>query len=190
MLSQIGQLLVDLVASFFVYVLLVRFHFQWLRVPFRNPLGEFVVAATNWIVRPARRAIPPLAGLDLASLVAAWLLQAAALWALHALRGWEVGSAPGFAAGMLAGLALVDLVRFSLYILVFAVLVQVVLSWVNPYSPVAPLFDAMTRPFLRPVRRLVPPIANVDLSPLVLLVALQVLLIPLAHLRDLVGGAF
>jgi YggT family protein len=70
------------------------------------------------------------------------------------------------------------------------VIVNVVLSWVNPYSPVAPVFDAMTRPFLRPIRRLVPPIANVDLSPLVLLIVLQILMIPLAHLRGLAGGVF
>ena len=72
----------------------------------------------------------------------------------------------------------------------FALIVQAVLSWVNPYSPVAPVFDALTRPFLRPIRRFVPPLGNVDLSPLVLIVALQVLLIPLAHLRGLAAGLF
>lgn len=188
MISQIGQLLVDVVASFFVYLLLARFHFQWLRVPFRNPLGEFVVVATNWIVMPARRIVPPLAGFDLATLAAAWLLQGAGLWALHALRGAEPNSAPGAAAGVLAALALVDLLRGSVHILMFAVLVQVVLSWVNPVSPVAPMFEVITRPFLRPIRRYVPPIANVDLSPLVLLVLLQVLLIAIAHLRDRAGA--
>ena len=188
MLSQIGQLIVDVAASFFVFLLLARFHFQWLRVPFRNPPGEFVIAVTNWIVRPARRAIPPLGGLDLATLAAAWLLQALALWALYSLRGWEFGAAPGTGVALLASGALIDLVRYSLYILVFAVIVQAVLSWVSPYSPVGPIFDALTRPFLRPIRRLVPPIANVALSPLVLLVLLQVLLIPLAHLRGLLGG--
>ena len=54
--------LVDTVAAFFVYLLLARFHFQWLGVPFRSQIGEFVIVATNWIVRPARRVIPPLAG--------------------------------------------------------------------------------------------------------------------------------
>lgn len=190
MLAQIGQLLVDVVASFLVYLLLARFLWQWLRVPFRNPLGEFLVATTNWAVRPLRRVIAPLAGLDLASLVAAWLAQMLALWALSALRGGEFGAAPGAAAAILAATAFVDLIRYSLYVLIFAVIVNVVLSWVNPYSPVAPVFDAMTRPFLRPIRRLVPPIANVDLSPLVLLIVLQVLMIPLAHLRGLAGGVF
>jgi YggT family protein len=68
--------------------------------------------------------------------------------------------------------------------------VQVLLSWLNPYSPVAPIFGAMTRPFLAPIRRFVPPIANFDLSPLVLLVLLQVVLIPLAHLRQVAIGWF
>jgi YggT family protein len=70
------------------------------------------------------------------------------------------------------------------------VLVGVMLSWLNPYSPVAPIFNAMTRPFLAPIRRFVPPIASFDLSPLVLLVLLQVLLIALAHLRGLAAGLF
>ena len=75
------------------------------------------------------------------------------------------------------------LVRYSLYILVFAVFVQVAISWVNPDAPLAPLFDMVTRPFLRPLRRYVPPVGRVDLTPLVLLVILYVLLIPLNHLR-------
>lgn len=190
MFTQIAQLLVDVVAGLFVYLLLLRFHFQWLRVPFRNPLGEFVVATTDWMVLPARRVVPALAGLDLATLFLAWLLQALALYALYAIRGWEFGSTPGIALAILALLAVLDVVRYSLYILVFAVIVQVVLSWVNPHSPVAPIFDALTRPFLRPIRRYVPPVASVDLSPLVLLVLLQVVLIPLAHLRTLAGGMF
>ena len=190
MFSQIGQLLVDVGASFFVYLLLARFHLQWLRVSFRNQLGEFVLGATRWIVMPARRIVPALAGYDLATFAAAWLLQAVALWVLYSLKGWEPGAAPGSAAAILGAVSLVDLARNSVHILMFAVLVQVVFSWVNPYSPVAPIFDAITRPFLGPIRRLVPPIANVDLSPLVLLVVLQVLLIVLAQLRDLAGALF
>jgi YggT family protein len=190
MFAQISELLVDALAGLVVFVLLARFLMQWLRVSFRNPAGEFIIATTNWAVLPLRHVIPSVAGLDLASLTAAWLAQMLALWALSALRGSALGPAPGIAAAILAAVALVDLIRFSCYILAFAVIVQAVLSWVNPYSPVAPIFDAMTRPFLRPVRRFVPPLANVDLSPLVLLILLQVLLIPLAHLRALAGGVF
>jgi YggT family protein len=85
--------------------------------------------------------------------------------------------------------AIFDLARYSVYILVFAVVVQAVLTWVSPHSPVLYLFDAITRLFLRPIRRVVPLLGSIDLSPLVLLVLLQVALIMLAHLRGAVGGA-
>ena len=182
MLGQIGIFLVDTLATFIVFLLLARFLFQWLRVPFRNPVGDFLLATTSWIVVPARRVIPGLAGLDLATFLLAWVLQFTGLWIQAAIAGAQ----PPLLA--LAAVALVDLVRFGFYLLVFAVIVQAVLSWVNPYTPVAPAFDALTRPFLRPLRRVVPPIANVDLTPLILLVVLQVLLIPLAHLRLLAAG--
>jgi YggT family protein len=179
--AQIGVFLVDAVASFFVFVLLARFHFQWLRVPFRNPVGEFVLATTSFMVLPVRRVIPGVAGLDLATLLLAWLLQATSLWLQTQILGAEVG------AMALAAIAAVDLLRYSLYILVFAVIVQAVLSWVNPYTPVAPAFDTITRPFLRPLRRFVPPLGGVDLTPLILLVILQVLLFPVAALRVAAG---
>jgi YggT family protein len=187
---QIASFLVDVVVGFFVYLLLTRFLFQWLRVPFRNVVGEFVIALTNWLVLPARRVIPSLAGLDLASLLLAWVLQALLVYVLYLIMGVNFSSEPETVVAVIAGLALVDLLRFAVYILVFALIVQAVLSWVNPYSPIGPLVDALTRPFLRPIRRFVPPLGNVDLSLLVLIVLLQVLLIPLAHLRGLAGGLF
>jgi YggT family protein len=177
MLAQIATFLVDTIVSLIVFLLLARFHFQWLRVPFRNPMGEFLLATTNWLVLRARRVIPGLMGLDLATLLAAFALQALGLWAQFAIAGADPG------AVAIAAVAAVDLVRYSLYILVFAVFVQVAISWINPDAPLAPFFDLVTRPFLRPLRRYVPPVGRVDLTPLVLLVILYVLLIPLNHLR-------
>ena len=170
MLIQIGTFLIDNVVAFFVVLLLARFHFQWLRVGFRNPLGEFILATTSWIALPARRVIPGLAGLDLATLLAAWLLRGLGLWALTAL----VGAEPSALA--IAAVALVDLARFSVYLLIFAVFLLAILSWVNPHAPVAPVFNAIARPFLRPIRRILPPVGGVDLSPLVLLLVLWVAL--------------
>ena len=190
MLTQIASLIVDFVGGFFVLMFLLRFYFQWLRVPFRNQVGEFVIATTNWMVKPARRVLPSLFGLDLASFACAWLLQAALLALLLTIAGRDLTSAPGIAAGALFAIALVDLLALSIKILLFIVIVQAVLSWVNQYSPMAPVFDALTRPLLRPIRRVVPPLANVDLSPLVLIVLLQVILIPLAELRRLASGLF
>ena len=182
MIGQIAVFLVDTVVTFLVFLLLARFLFQWLRVPFRNPAGEFLLAMTGWIVAPARRVVPGLAGLDLATLLLSWLLQFFGLWTQAGI----VGAQPSVLA--LAAVALVDLARFGVYLLVFGVIVQAVLSWVNPYTPIGPAFDALTRPLLRPLRRFVPPIGNIDLTPLILLVALQVLLIPLGHLRLLAAG--
>jgi len=189
-LSQIATLLVDVVTSFFIYLLLARFMFQWLRVPFRNVAGNFIIAATNWMVVPARRVIPSLFGLDLASLLLAWLIQGLALWAFYALAGASVASSFDIAAATLAVLALVDLLRFVLYVLIFVLIVLVVLSWVAPHSDMMPVCNAVLRPFLRPIRRVVPLLGNFDLSPLILIVILQVLLIPLAHLRGLAAGLF
>src|SRR5260221_329636 len=90
MFAQIATFLIDTVVSFLVFLLLARFHFQWLRVPFRNPMGEFLLATTSWIVLPARRVVPGLAGLDLATLLIAWLLQALGLWA----QAWIAGAEP------------------------------------------------------------------------------------------------
>jgi YggT family protein len=179
MFGQIAIFLIDTVVSFIVLLLLARFHFQWLRVPFRNPVGEFLVATTNWIVLPARRVIPGLAGLDLATLLTAWMVQALGLWAKLAIAGSE----PGVVA--LLAVAALELVRFSVYILVFALIVQAVFSWVNPSAPLAWIFNAMTQPFLRPLRRFIPPVGGIDLTPLVLIVALQVLIFPINYLQAL-----
>ena len=177
MLGQMASLLVDAAVSALVYLFLIRFHLQWLRVPFRNAMGQFVLATTNWAVVPARRIVPSLAGLDLATLIVAWLAQALGLWVQLALLRAE----PTLAA--LAAVAAVDLLRFSVYILVFAVVLHVAITWINPDAPAEPLLDMVTRPFLRPLRRYVPPVAHVDLTPMVLIVVLWVLLVPLNYLR-------
>ena len=190
MLSQIASIVVDFVGGFFVLMFLLRFHLQWLRVPFRNQLGEFVIATTNWMVMPARRVIPSLLGLDLASLLCAWLLQAALLALLLVIGGRDLSSAPGIAAGVIFALALVDLLQLTVKLLLFVVILQAALSWINPGNPIQYVLDAITRPLLRPIRRFLPPIANVDLSPLVLMLVLLVLLVPISELRGLAAGLF
>lgn len=177
--------IIETVAGLFTVALLVRFYLQWARAPQRNPFSDFVNALTNFAVRPTRRFIPGLWGLDLASLVLAWLVQFVQLSLVLLLRGYDFGDGSGQAIIAILLLAAVLLLRMSLYIVIVVLIAQAVLSWVNPYSPVAPLLNAMARPFLRPFQRLIPPVANVDLSPLFVIIACQLMLmLPVAYLES------
>jgi YggT family protein len=186
MLSQIAILLIKTAFGLFVYVLLLRFYMQLLRAPFRNPVGQFVAALSDWIVRPARRAIPGLFGLDLASFLLAWIAEALMLALLYWLRGFSFAGAPGIAAGVLFTLAALELLQISLYLLIGVVIIQVIISWVNPHTALAPIFDSLTRPFYAVFRRFIPAIGNVDLSPLFVLLIAQILLIALDDLSRMV----
>ncbi len=176
MLVQIADLLLLNVFGLFVYVLLLRFYMQLLRAPFRNPAGQFVTALTNWMVFPARRLIPGLMGIDFATILLAWLVQALMLTLLLLLHGKTLASASGAGAGLLFGLAAVKLLQASLYLLIAVVILHVLFSWFNPQTPIGPLLDSLTRPFYAVFRRFIPPIGNVDLSPIFVLIVAQVLL--------------
>lgn len=190
MLSQIGSLLIDTLGMLLVYTLLLRFHMQWLRAPFRNPVGEFIAALTNWAVLPVRRIIPGILGLDIATLLLAWVAQAVVMALLLLLRGYDLGSAPGIAMAVLAITALLELLAVSIKLLIIAAIVQAVLSFVAPYSVIAPVLDALTRRFYAPFRRFIPPLGNVDLSPLFLILAAQIVLIVLDRVKQLAASPF
>ena len=165
--------------------LLLRFYMQWVRAPYRNPLADFVNALTDFMVRPARRFIPGLWGLDLPTLLLAWLAQLLELLVVLQVRGFRYGAEVGMAGIGLAALAALAVLKMLIYIVLVATLLQALLSWINPGSPIAPLLDAMTRPMLRVFRRRIPPVGNVDLSPLFVLVACQLLLmLPVAWLES------
>ena len=184
MLTQTLIFLIVTLGDLFALALLLRFMLQLLRAPARNPFSQFVAALTDFVVRPARRVIPGWRGLDLATLVLAWLTEMVQSWIVLQLKGYELGSAAGIA---LAALAAIQIVRLTVYVVMVAVVVQAVLSWVSPYNPLAPLLTSVTRPFLRPFQKWVPTVANVDLSPLFVLIICQLLLtVPLTWLDALI----
>ncbi len=189
MLIQLLLFVLQAFFGFFVLLLLLRFHMQWLRVSFRNPLGRFVLTLTDRMVMPTRRIVPSALGLDLSSLLLALLLHGVYLllsfWLIGFSFGDRLGFSPALAALALLGIALMELLNYSIYILMAVIAFVVILSWVNPHAPLAPLFNSLARPFLRPFQRLIPPIAQIDLSPLFLLLTLQVLLILLVYLRSI-----
>ena len=176
----IAQVVFDLLTL----TLLLRFYLQWVRAPYRNPLADFVNALTDFMVRPARRVLPGLWGIDLPTLLLAWLMQLLEWLIVLQVRGFRFGAEVGLALVGIAAVAAVAVAQMLVYIVLFSTLLQALLSWINPGSPIAPLLDAMTRPFLRMFRRRIPPIGNVDLSPLFLMVACQLLLmLPIAWLE-------
>jgi YggT family protein len=184
MLAQTLIFLITTLGDLLVIAFLLRFILQWLRAPARNQLSLFVAALTDFAVRPMRRVLPGLWGMDLSSLFLAWLTAALEMSLVLLLKGNALGAAPGTAIIVVALLGILSLIRLSLYIVMMAVVLQAILSWVNPDSPIAPLLNTVTRPVLRPFRRLVPPIANVDLSPLFLLITCQLILsVPLMWLE-------
>jgi len=134
-------------------------------------------------VRPVRRLVPGLFGLDTASLLLAWLCQV--VYQGTALGFSGVLSAVSLAPTLVVALlALLEVAKIGLYLVIGAVIVSAVFSWVNPYAPLAEVFNTLTRPLLRPFRRVIPPVGGVDLSPLALLLVLQIALFVIASLRN------
>jgi YggT family protein len=190
-LTQAAMFLADTIIGLFSLALLLRFYLQLVRAPYRNPISQFLCALTDFLVLPARRVIPGLWGMDLATLVLAWATQVLLVFVLLSLGTENLRSGMGTVIAAACLLSAIKIVKMSIYILMVAVIVQAILSWVNPYSPVMPLLNSLTAPFLRPLKKRVPTIANVDLSPLVLIIALQlVLMVPVAWLELNVGKLF
>ena len=182
MLNQAIAFVIETIFNIFILTALVRFWMQALRAPARNPLAQFTMALTDFAVKPMRRLLPGFFKLDVASLAVAWIAEVVLLAILSLLQGVEIVN--GAALSVILFLALVKLVRLTVYIVMGAVLLQALLSWVNPYHPVAPFFEALTRPFLKPFQRAVPPIGGVDITPVLVLIACQlVLMLPVAWLE-------
>ncbi len=183
MSNQILVFILDTFLGLFSLALLLRFYLQLLRVPFHNPLSQFLIAVTDFIVRPARRVIPGWAGMDLSTLVLAWLMQVLILVGVSLLQGYDFSVNPGQSMVVMSLLALVELISTTCYIVMAMIIVQAILSWVNPNSPLAPILDSFTQPILGVFRKSIPPVANVDLSPLFALILIQLLLMIISGMR-------
>jgi len=187
--EQIIKYLLDVVFGLFTYALLLRFAMQVMRAPFRNPLGQAVIALTDWIVKPLRRVLPGFKGVDWASLLATTLFQF--LWLLSYALVFGSFSFAGPAIPFLLLATLLALVRAVLWLLIVVVIVQAVLSWVAPDGPLSGLLNALTFPFLRPIRRVIPPVGGVlDLSPLIVIVIAQLILLTLPYLEGSLTAMF
>lgn len=178
--TEAAILIVQVVFGLYILAVLLRFLFQLARADFYNPISQFLVAFTNPLLKPLRRIIPGLFGVDLASLVLLLALKCLEIFIVSMLHGFPAGVAPVIIA------AVVDLLRLTINVYFYAILMRVILSWFMPYgmnrNPAGDLLVSLTEPLMRPARRLIPSVGGLDLSPIVVLLGLQLLLLALAHL--------
>lgn len=188
MMQQAVQFLLDVLLQPFAIILLLRFHLQWLRAPMRNPAGEFIMALTNFIVLRTRRYIPSFRGYDSSTLLLAYVFETLYVYLSEFI--WIYSSPDDNHLHLVLGLLIMGLVKLlslSIYLLMIAAIIQAILSWFNPHTAVAPVFNAITSPFIRPLRRHIPPVGNVDLSAFILIILCQLtLMIPVYYLDRLV----
>lgn len=165
------EFVINTLFSLYVLVLMLRFLLAWVRADFYNPVSQFLVKASNPLLVPLRRVIPPVGGLDLASILLMLAVQMLGIALILLLRGGGIDPL------LLLLLSLSELVDLLFKVFIYGILIQAILSWINPgaYNPAVSLLYSLTDPVLRPVRRVVPPISGLDLSPLVAILGLEVL---------------
>lgn len=183
-LTQPAVFLVQVLFGLYATLVILRFLLQLTRADFYNPLSQFIVKATKPLLNPLRRVIPGVSGIDIASLILAWFVIMLEQLAILALAG------AGLQIMGAALLAIPELLSLIINVFLFAILIQVIISWINPGSlnPAVGLIHSLTQPLLEPVRRRMPDMGGLDLSPMVAmlgLVVLEMLLIP--PIKDLIG---
>lgn len=176
MFANAFEFLLDTLLGLLTIAFLLRCYLQLTGAPFHNPFSQSVIALTNFAVRPLRRIVPALGWLDTASLLLALLTQLTLQLAIIWLRDFPLLVAGYQIFLALLGLAALGIIKLTLYLLLYAVIIQAVLSWINPHTPLAPVLDSLTRPFLRPLRRHMPTTAGIDFSPLIVFIVVQLLL--------------
>ena len=173
MLSTALEFLLTTILNLLTLVFLLRFFMQLLKAPFNNPLGLMVMTLSDFAVKPVRRVIPSFKKIDLSTLLLALITQLLLQFSLLMLRDFPLFVAGEGAWLGLIGLSFLGLLRTALDVFFYAILLQVILSWVNPHSPFSGVLDTLTRPILSPIRRIIPSTNGLDFSPLVALILLQ-----------------
>ena len=162
---SIVMLVVNAIATLLGGALLLRFWMQAIRVRPPSTVAQFTFQLSDWLVRPLRRIVPGVGGYDWASLIGAFLIVLLATSVLF-IAGWT--------AQAVLLLALQRFLEWILYGFMILLVLEAVFSWINPHAPLAPFVRALNEPLLRPLRRIVPLVGNLDLSLLVALILLQI----------------
>jgi YggT family protein len=165
--------LVGTLLDLYIAAVLLRLLLQWVRADFYNPICQFLVQVTNPVLVPLRRIIPSIGRVDTASVVLMLMLEILGVWIVSrigsTLIGWQ----------QLVAFSAIKLVMTLLMTYFFLIIISVILSWVgrNMRHPIIPLVFQLTEPVLRPFRKIIPPIAGIDLSPLFALIAIRFIIL-------------
>ncbi|WP_118179513.1 YggT family protein [Paraburkholderia phosphatilytica] len=172
MFGDIARFLLNTLFTLFGAALLLRVWLQFVRLPPYNPVSNAVLQATNWIVLPLRKIIPGRHNIDWASLIATLI----AAFAYVVLMVWSVGVDPLQLLPTLVIVALLTMIKWALNLIIWLTILTALLSWLNPHSPAMPILYQLTAPFLGPLRRVIPQLGGIDLSPILLFVIVEILL--------------
>ena len=181
--GQAGAFLVEVSFGLYIIALLLRFLLARVRADFYNPLSQFIVRLTDPPLKPLRRVIPGVLGIDWALITLLIVTQALEIGLIAWLFAGRIPAPMGLTA-----LTFAHLLKTLIYVYIFIIIVQVIISWVNPgtYNPLTVIMHQLSEPVLTPVRRLIPPAGGFDWSPLVAMIILNLALILLVSpLMDL-----
>lgn len=163
--------LISTLFDFYIIILIMRLVLAWVGADYNHPITQFVVRFTSFIVKPVKKFLPDMRGVELSTLVLIILIEALKYFVLT-IMSFGLPNIIG-----LLILAIGDSLRLMLETLSLALILQVIISWVHPGSPIYYVLYKFTSPIVRPIQRFVPPIAGVDISPLPAIIILQLLII-------------
>ena len=179
--------LIQVIFGAYIMLVMLRFLLQLVKADFYNPVSQFVIKVTSPPLRPLRRIIPGIGGVDISSIVLMWMLKSLELALIMVIGGLGTSLLPALAW------SIPELISLFINVFLFAILIQVIISWVNPggYNPIIGLLNSITEPLLGPARRIVPPISGLDLSPMLVMIGLMLLkMLLLPPLQLLVASPF
>ncbi len=167
-MKQAFVFLIHAIGDLFVMLVILRFLLQLFRADFRNPLAQGVLQLTSPLVIPLRKLVPPIGKIDTATIVVALLAEFAILNLLNWLHPLP------FSLGQLLLFSVIRTLVLTLQLVIFLIFIQVLMSWIgNPHNPIASLIGAVVEPIMRPIRRVIPPLGGLDLSPMVAILGLM-----------------
>lgn len=186
-ISSAAVFLIDTLFSLYIIAVMLRFLLQWVRADFMNPVSQFLVKVTNPPLRPLQRIIPRMRNIDLAAVVLIIALQMLDLFLINLAMGRGMSAQGLFVSAVAEGLSTLITLFF------ITILIEVILSWIGPgtYNPAIALVHQINDPLMAPARRLIGPLGGIDLSPLIVIIVLQLtkilLVAPLSHFGASLG---